>query len=49
MTNASLLLYHSFAYVGNKFDVYEVSLELKPSSTAVSDLVCLDQEKSEGI
>ena len=49
MSNASLLLNYSFAYIGNKFDVYEISLELKPKSMTVSDIVCLDQNKSEGI
>ena len=49
MSNASLLLYYSFTYEGNKFDVYEISLELKPNSMAIPDLVCLDQNKLESI
>ena len=49
MSNASLLVYYSFAYEGNKYDSYEISLEMRPLGSALTELVCFDHSRSEGI
>ena len=42
MSNAFLLLNYSFAFQGNKFDSYEVSLVKEPVSRNVEDIICFD-------
>ena len=48
-SNATLLVYYSFAYVGNQYDNYEISLEMRPLGTSLTDLVCFDHSRCEGI
>ena len=49
MSNAFLLLNYSFAFQGNKFDSYEVSLVKEPVSRNVEDIICFDYSWMKGI
>ena len=49
MSNASLLVYYSFAYVGNKYDSYDFSLEMRPLGSQLTDLICFNHSRVEGV
>ena len=49
MSNTFLLLNYSFAYQGNKYDSYEISLFKDPASKQVQDLICSDYSRMKGI
>ena len=48
-TNAYLLMNYGFAYRENKYEQFDVSLEMKPKSMQPSDIVNFDYEHDEDI
>ena len=49
ISNASLLVYYSFAYIGNKYDSYDFSLEMRPLGSQLIDLICFNHNRVEGV
>lgn len=48
-SNASLLVNYGFTYPGNRFDFTELMLWINPASFEPKDLICLDNQETDGI
>ena len=48
-TNAYLLINYGFCYRDNRYDQFDVSLEMRPASMRPQDIVCADWDQVEGI
>ena len=48
-TNAYLLINYGFCYRDNKYDQFDVSLQMRPASILPEDILCFDYERADGI
>lgn len=48
-TNAYLLMNYGFCYRDNKYDQFDISLEMRPASMVPEDILCFDWERTDGI
>jgi len=48
-TNAYLMLNYGFCYRDNKYDQFDIRLEMKPASANPEDMLCFDDERFDDV